>query len=69
MEKYYLNDHEGALLDLSRAIEINPNIAPAYYFRAVILLNSDRTAACADLNKAANLGLIAAYELIQKNCK
>ena len=69
VEKYYLKDYEGSLYDLTKAIEINPNLAPAYYFRALILLNSDKDAACEDLNKAANFGFSAALSLLNKHCK
>ena len=69
VEKYYLRDYEGSIYDLTKAIEINPNLAPAYYFRAMILLDSDKNAACNDLNKAASHGFNAAISLLNKHCK
>lgn len=69
VEKYYQNDFNGSLLDLTKAIEINSKLAPAYYFRALILLDSDKNASCEDLNKAANLGFNTAVTLLNKHCK
>ena len=69
VEKYYLNDYEGSLYDLTKAIELDLNLAPAYYFRALILLNTDKNAACEDLNRAASLGFNAAISLLNKHCK
>jgi len=69
VDKYYLKDYQGSLIDLTKAIEINPNLAAAYYFRATILLNSDRLSACEDLKKAAKLGFNSAFTLLNEYCK
>lgn len=69
VEKYYLNDFEGSLIDLNKVIELSPNLAPAYYFRGLVLLNSDKSTACNDFYRAANLGFNRAISQINKNCK
>jgi len=36
IDKYYAEDLENALTDINQAIQLNSNLAPAYYFRAMI---------------------------------
>ncbi|MCD4682766.1 MAG: tetratricopeptide repeat protein [Bacteroidales bacterium] len=69
VDKYYSGDYEGALVDINKSIQLNPNLAPAYYFRALIKINSDRNMACNDLDKAISLGFQAAIQLKENNCK
>ena len=33
LEKYYLQDYDGAIADYNKAIELNPNYEEAYYNR------------------------------------
>lgn len=58
-----------AIADLTTAISINPDFGDAYYNRGVYLLNTDRKKACADFEKAANLGIQEARATMQEYCK
>ena len=76
--KYRLRDYQAAIADYSKAIEINPQLAPAYYNRGFAKDElEDYQGAIADLNKAieinpqlglayANRGLVK-YKLGDKN--
>lgn len=68
-----IHDEKGhkkeALADLTRAIEINPEFGDAYYNRGVYLLNTDRKKACADFQKASDLGIQEARLTLQQYCK
>ncbi len=69
IDKYYAEDFENALTDINQAIQLNSKLAPAYYFRALILINSDKNLACIDLDKAISLGFQPASQMKEINCK
>lgn len=50
------NQREKALADYNKTIELEPNFAPAYYNRGVYYFNTNKTKACEDFKKAADLG-------------
>ena len=53
---FYKGNSEDAFADYNRAIEINPDMSLAYYFRAQVHAeNGDRDSVIADLNKAEEL--------------
>lgn len=65
-----LRDHQGAITDYTRAIELNPNFSYAYCGRGLskIVLNQ-KNSACFDFSKAGELGDVTAYEWIKKYCQ
>ena len=66
----YHKDYSGAIADFDKAIGINPNYAEAYYRRGLAKVESSQNkSGCLDLCKAAELGLLSAYEQIKKYCK
>ena len=51
------------------AIKLQPNLAEAYYNRALTLLYLDEIKlACKDLSKAGELGITEAYNVIKRYC-
>jgi tetratricopeptide (TPR) repeat protein len=68
--KKTLNDLEGANADYTKAIEINPNLAPAYFNRGSIkILIEHPEESCDDFKRAFALGQNKAIEYISKYCK
>lgn len=68
--KNKLNDDKGALEDFNQVIAINPKFPEAYYYRAKIYIKQrQRDKACADLEKAAQLGLVYAKKDLQQYCQ
>lgn len=64
------NNLQEAIEDYTKAIEFNPKLADAYYYRGLIYLQvllSEK--ACADLQKALNLGHILAIRHLDKYCE
>ena len=62
-------DHNGAIRDYTKAIELDPNDANAYYNRGVSKENlGDLNGACADWKKAAALGHKNAAKWVAKQC-
>ena len=58
---------EQALADYSRAIELDPNLAEAYYNRGLVrLAQKQQELAISDLSKAGELGLYTAYSIIKR---
>lgn len=54
--KYQLKDYDGAILDLNRAIKLNPDYTEAYYFRAICEVKLDELdEALKDFNKVLEL--------------
>ncbi len=64
-----LGEVQKALSDLDKAIALDPEFGDAYYNRAVYRLNSDRTKACQDFKKAAELGIQEAELTYREYCK
>jgi len=73
--KFNLNDHAGAMEDIQKSIELDPENSFAYKNRALIYLSTDSISlACTDLNKALELGFTKDYgnevlELSEKYCE
>ncbi|HRE56584.1 MAG TPA: tetratricopeptide repeat protein, partial [Candidatus Kapabacteria bacterium] len=68
--KSRLGDTKGAIFDFTKAIEFNPQFAEAYYNRAIVYGQEGKeTLACADLQKASELGHKEAEVMIEENCK
>ena len=56
VSKTYLSDHSGAIVDYSKAIEINPNFGLAYYNRGLSKRHlKDYNGAIVDYSKAIEL--------------
>jgi tetratricopeptide (TPR) repeat protein len=67
--KYLLNNSSGALLDLNATIALNPEYGRAYFLRGQIKCDmNNKIGGCADLSKAGELGIEAAYKQIQMRC-
>ncbi|HOI31250.1 MAG: tetratricopeptide repeat protein [Bacteroidales bacterium] len=63
-------DFHPAIDAYSEAIRYEPNLAEAYYNRALTLLYlGEQELACNDLSKAGELGLEEAYAVIKRYCK
>jgi len=63
-------DFHPAIDAYSEAIRYEPNLAEAYYNRALTLLYlGEQELACNDLSKAGELGLAEAYAIIKRYCK
>jgi len=63
-EKYRKGDRQGAIEDLSKAIQLNPNYAEAYYNRGILrYVSGDKQGAIADFNEVLriNPNLFQAY--------
>lgn len=62
-------DFNGAIVDYTKAIELEPKDCKAYYKRGIshISLNN-KNKGCLDLSKAGELGCEEAYKSIQENC-
>jgi tetratricopeptide (TPR) repeat protein len=67
--KEYRNKTEGSITDYSKAIELNPKLAEAYYYRGLQYLRVFlREEACKDLAKATELGYPAAEKEYENYC-
>ena len=65
----HLGDHDGAIMDLTQAIALDPDLDKAYGSRAVESIHQDRTEeACTDLHKARELGDGSVDELLIIYC-
>jgi tetratricopeptide (TPR) repeat protein len=62
-----LKDYRAAIVDYDRALELDPNLAEAYYNRGLthIFLGNNRQGV-QDLSKAGELGLYSAYNIIKR---
>jgi len=60
-------DYSRAIDDYTHALELDPNMAEAYYNRGLVrLFSGKKTEGIADLSKAGELGLYEAYSVIKK---
>lgn len=60
-------DFKAALVDYTAAIERNPDFAEAYYNRGLVYIYLGRNGeGIADLSKAGELGIVAAYNVIKR---
>lgn len=67
--KTKLGDYRGAISDYNYAVRLNSSFSDAYFNRGIskYLLN-DLNGACQDWSKAGELGMMEAYDLINKYC-
>ncbi len=67
--KYDLKDYKGAIQDYTKAIELNPKYADAYYNRGIAKIElGQKDNGCLDFSKAGELGHAEAYESIKEYC-
>ena len=67
--KLYLEDYQGAIVDYSKALEINHNDAFAYNNRGIAKFEiGQKESGCLDLSKAGELGFKDAYKVISEKC-
>ena len=67
--KRYLKDYRGAIVDFTKAIELDPTNGYYYSHRALAKYAlSYIDGACLDWSKAGELGEADAYEYIKKYC-
>lgn len=68
--KHLAGDHEGAIEDFNKAIELDPQFAEAYNNRGIAKFKlGDLNGACSDWHKAGELGTMAAPDNIRQYCK
>ena len=62
-----MKDYRAAIVDYDRALELDPNLAEAYYNRGLthIFLGNNQQGV-EDLSKAGELGLYSAYNVIKR---
>lgn len=64
---YKTEDYQGAVSAFSLAIEASPDMGRAYFNRALCFMRMGRRAdAVADLSRAGELGIVAAYNLLKR---
>ena len=69
MDKAVIKDYKGAIQDFNKAIELNPDLAEAYYNRGIAKIKSgQKDDGCLDFSKAGELGSAKAYEAIKEVC-
>ena len=62
-----LSDFKSAIVDYTRAIELNDRFAEAYFNRGLArIYTGNAEAGLLDLSKAGELGLFQAYSLIKR---
>ena len=56
--------------DYTRAIELNPQFAEAYYNRGLVqIFMKDTRKGCLDISKAGELGIRQAYEVLRQHAR
>lgn len=69
LAKGQLKDFSGAIIDYTKAIEINPKFEDAYYNRGKTkILLGLKDSGCLDLSKAGEFGYEKAYDLPKEYC-
>lgn len=64
-----MQNYMAAIEDYNKAISLQPNMAEAYYNKGLtLLLLKDNEAACPNLSKAGELGIISSYNMIKRYC-
>jgi tetratricopeptide (TPR) repeat protein len=70
LSNYYLRNYAEALADFSKATDINPEYALAYYYRGAFkVLTGQKESGCIDLRKAEESGFIPAIRVIREYCQ
>ncbi|MCX6233741.1 MAG: tetratricopeptide repeat protein [Bacteroidetes bacterium] len=71
--KYQLSDLQGAIQDYTKSIELNPTYGIVYFNRGMAKISTKMpdliASACADFQKALELGYAQSGEAISKYCK
>jgi len=68
--KFNLENFAEAIVDFTKAIEIDPKYAIAYVFRGRLKITlGQKESACLDFRKAGELGRADAWEDIKKYCQ
>ena len=63
------DDLPAAVVNYTKALELFPYIAEAYYNRGLVLIYlKDKEKGCIDISKAGELGILDAYGVIKKYC-
>jgi tetratricopeptide (TPR) repeat protein len=64
-----LEDYQGAIEDYTSALNIDPDLMSAFFFRGELKHRTgDRHGACSDWKRADELGVIEASELLREYC-
>jgi tetratricopeptide (TPR) repeat protein len=64
-----LEDFEGAIEDYTAALDIDPDLLRAYFFRGGLKhLTGDLYGACSDWRQAGELGVVEALDLLMDHC-
>jgi Flp pilus assembly protein TadD len=64
-----LKDYQGAILDFTKAIQLDSKDSGSYYNRGVAKsMLKQKASACLDYSKAGELGYADAYEAIKEYC-
>ena len=62
-----VGDTSNALINYSKAIELNPDLGEAYFNRGLIYIQlGDKEKGVADLSKAGELGVISSYNILKR---
>ena len=62
-----VGDTSNALINYSKAIELNPDLGEAYFNRALLYIQlGDKEKGFADLSKAGELGVISSYNILKR---
>jgi tetratricopeptide (TPR) repeat protein len=65
-----MNDFEGAVVDFSQAMELNPEYVDAYYNRGIAYFQlKEYQMACQDWEKASSMGSTLARTALQQYCR
>lgn len=64
-----MQNYMAAIEDYDKAVSLQPDMAEAYYNKGLtLLLLKDNEAACPNLSKAGELGIISSYNMIKRYC-
>ena len=68
--KFHMNDVQGAISNLSRAIDIDPRFVQSYKWRGVMRIYSgDAARGCPDLRKTLSLGDVSIVDVVDRYCR
>jgi len=69
--KALLRDYDGAISDYAKAIEMNPKLTEAYFYRGLlkVILLDQKESGCLDLSKAVALGDERAVKAMKEHCQ